>query len=78
MPLTAVYSRSTAENLTKDPMDVVNRIDYILFMLDMTNRDSLAIFRDALEQIPPALVYSKCGIVFTRGERSNLWILVSY
>ncbi|KAJ8655889.1 hypothetical protein O0I10_008328 [Lichtheimia ornata] len=71
----AYFSISTAENLSKNPMDVIDRIDYILFMLDMTNRNSLTIFHEALKQIPAAYLYNKCGIVFTRVDAVKFWTI---
>ncbi|KAI7882953.1 hypothetical protein K492DRAFT_205801 [Lichtheimia hyalospora FSU 10163] len=69
------FSISTAENLSKNPMDVIERIDYILFMLDMTNRTSLTIFEEALQQIPAVYLYNKCGIVFTRVDAVKYWTI---
>lgn len=68
------FRRSTAESMPRDIFLHVPHVDFILFMVDMTNKESLTTLERALQTIEPTYGYSKCAVVVSKGIVGRLYI----
>ncbi|CAO3696227.1 unnamed protein product [Rhizopus microsporus] len=64
------YSMNIAESLPKRNLD---RIDYILIFVDMTNTNSLLLMNQLLENISPKYLSTKVIIVVTKVDLTASW-----
>ncbi|KAL1930312.1 hypothetical protein VTP01DRAFT_10474 [Rhizomucor pusillus] len=66
-------SVSTAESMPRDIFLHVPHVDFILFMVDMTNKESLTTLERALQTIEPTYGYSKCAVVVSKVDSVQTW-----
>ncbi|KAI9264223.1 hypothetical protein BDA99DRAFT_51082 [Phascolomyces articulosus] len=59
-------STSTNEELPKNAFETLGHVDFIFFVLDMTNRQSLKVLERALERIAPDYLVNRCAVVATK------------
>ncbi|KAI9247636.1 hypothetical protein BY458DRAFT_527091 [Sporodiniella umbellata] len=64
------YSINVAESLPKKTLD---RIDYILVLVDMTNANSLVLANRILEQVSPKYLSAKLAVVATKTDAIHSW-----
>lgn len=50
------------------PKRTIPRTDYVLIMVDMTNRDCLNFLSQVLSQIEPSYLTHKLAVVLTKGK----------
>ncbi|KAG2230889.1 hypothetical protein INT48_003338 [Thamnidium elegans] len=64
------FSINIAESV---PKRQIPRVDYILIMVDMTNRECLNVLCLALSQIKATYLTHKLAIVITKADMPNRW-----
>ncbi|KAI9245397.1 hypothetical protein EDC94DRAFT_628439 [Helicostylum pulchrum] len=66
------FSINVAE---KVPRRQIPRVDYILVMIDMTNRECLNVLSMALSQIKATYLTHKLAVVVTKADIPNRWCI---
>ncbi|KAI8975712.1 hypothetical protein BDF20DRAFT_914583 [Mycotypha africana] len=66
------YSVNTADNI---PKLALNRIDFILILVDMTQSYSLSLLNTVLQHLTPEYILNKTAIVATKADLPRSWQL---
>ncbi|KAI7857836.1 hypothetical protein BDC45DRAFT_343641 [Circinella umbellata] len=69
-------SISTNEELPKNAFEVLGHVDFIFFVLDMTNKESLVVFEKALEHTAPEYLVNRCAVLITKIDRLQKSLIV--
>ncbi|SAM07955.1 hypothetical protein [Absidia glauca] len=69
------YTTHLLEEINDSLLDRVLDMDYVLLMVDMTNPASEALLNQTLTFMSPGHILSKCAIVFTKVDMTDIWMV---
>ncbi|KAI9311174.1 hypothetical protein BX666DRAFT_1068594 [Dichotomocladium elegans] len=69
------FSINTAEKLPVNVFRSLNYLDYVLVLVDMTNKASLQTLEQTLQHATAHYLYTKCAVVITKVDLEDQWSL---
>ncbi|KAI9493762.1 hypothetical protein BDB00DRAFT_821564 [Zychaea mexicana] len=68
-------SLGTDEELSATALDELGQVDFVLFLVDMTNKNSLLTLYRSFEHVAPEYLTNRCAVLMTKVDAVEAWTL---